>query len=70
MYQMEKAMDDEIASLHKNNTWELVTKPRNKGIVGCRWMFRIKEGISTTEPRRFKARLVVKGYTQKEEVDF
>ena len=63
-------MDDEIASLYKNNTWELVRKPDNRRLVGCKWIYRIKDGVSATEPRRFKARLVAKGYTQKEGIDF
>ncbi|KAH9685060.1 hypothetical protein KPL70_013801 [Citrus sinensis] len=39
-------------------------------IVGCKWIFKLKEGLTADEPRRFKARLVAKGYTQKEGVDF
>ncbi|KAH9716242.1 hypothetical protein KPL71_021390 [Citrus sinensis] len=39
-------------------------------IVGCKWIYRIKEGMTAAEPRRFKARLVAKGYTQMEGVDF
>lgn len=63
-------MDDEIASLHENNAWELVKKTNNRKTVGCKWIFKVKEGLTAAEPRRFKARLVAKGYTQKEEVCF
>ncbi|KAH9659554.1 ribosome biogenesis protein bms1 [Citrus sinensis] len=52
-----KAIDEEISSLQKNNTWELVKRPGNRRIVGCKWIFRVKDGLTTTEPRRFKARL-------------
>ncbi|KAH9703677.1 hypothetical protein KPL70_011177 [Citrus sinensis] len=65
-----KAMDDEILSLHNNETWELVERPEKTRIVGCKWIFKIKEGLTSSEPKRFKARLVAKGYTQKEGVDF
>ncbi len=63
-------MNEEIASLKKNNTWKLVEKPGNRRTVGCKWIFIIKEGLTVSEPRRYKARLVAKGYTQMEEDDF
>ncbi|KAH9767149.1 hypothetical protein KPL71_011170 [Citrus sinensis] len=66
----QKAMDDEITSLYRNNTWQLVRKPDNRRLVGCKWIYRIKNGVLATEPKRFKARLVAKGYTQKEGIDF
>ena len=63
-------MDEEISSLCKNNTWELVIKRDNRKLIGCKWIYRIKDRLTITEPRRFKARLVAKGYTKKEGVDF
>ncbi|KAH9763957.1 hypothetical protein KPL70_001353 [Citrus sinensis] len=65
-----KAMDEEMMSLKKNHTWNLIERPANKRIVGCKWIYRIKEGIPDVEPQRYKARLVAKGFTQKEGVDF
>ena len=56
----EKAMDDEMRSLEKNDTWVLTELPAGKRALLNKWVFRIK-----TQPdgkRRFKARLVVKGY--------
>ncbi|KAH9678644.1 Integrase catalytic domain-containing protein [Citrus sinensis] len=70
MKEFQKAMDEEMASLYKNKTWELVKKPENRRVVGCKWIFKIKEGINGSEPRRFKARLVAKGYTQHEGINF
>jgi hypothetical protein len=64
------AMGEEIESLHKNKTWELVKKPKGQKIVGCKWVFKRKEGTPGVEDARYKARLVAKGYTQKEGVDF
>ena len=63
-------MNNEILSLHNNETWELVERPEKIRIVGCKWIFKIKEGLTSLEPKRFKARLVANGYTQKEGVDF
>ena len=55
------AMNEEIESLQKNHTWQQVEKPKNKKIVGCKWLFKRKEGISGVENARFKAHLVGKG---------
>lgn len=65
-----KAMKEEIKSLYKNNTWKLVKKPDNMKVVGCKWIYKIKPGIPGVEPKRFKAKLFAKGYTQKEGIDF
>lgn len=36
------AMNEEIASLKKNDTWILVDRPANKKLVGCKWVFKLK----------------------------
>ena len=56
-------MDEEMTSLMKNKTWELIEKPAKRKIVSCKWIFKIKDGIPGAEPRRFKARLVARGFT-------
>ena len=62
-----KAMDEEMKSLHKNQTWELVQLPKGKKAIGCKWVFSKKENT----PRiRLKAKLVAKGYAQKEGIDY
>ncbi|XP_073136985.1 uncharacterized protein [Henckelia pumila] len=35
-----KSMQDEFKSLIKNNKWELVDKPKNKRVVGCKWILK------------------------------
>ena len=40
-----KAMDDEMKSLHDNNTLELIKKPAGARLVSCKWIFKVKEGI-------------------------
>ncbi|PNX57906.1 hypothetical protein L195_g050641, partial [Trifolium pratense] len=57
-----EAMNDEMKSLKKNDTWELVDCPPGKKIVGCRWVYTVKYKADGTI-ERFKARLVAKGYT-------
>ena len=56
-------MKDKMESLHKNNTWELVKRPENKRVVGCKWVYKVKQGILRVESMLYKARLVAKGYT-------
>ena len=64
------AMKDEMDSLTKNKTWTLVQKLKGRKIIGCKWIFKRKEGIPGVEPSRFKARLVARGFSQREGIDF
>ncbi|KAL8115584.1 hypothetical protein AgCh_022181 [Apium graveolens] len=63
------AMQEELNQFEKNKVWELVYAPKNRSIIGTRWVFRNKmdeNGIVT----RNKARLVTKGYSQEEGIDY
>lgn len=64
------AMDDEYHSLIHNHSSILVKKPKDAKLVGCRWLFKLKEGIETIELTRYKARLFAQGFTQVEGVDY
>ena len=64
------AMKQEIESLHKNHTWKIVEAPKNKKIVGCKWVFKKKESSPESGGPIYKARVVAKGFTQVEGVDF
>ena len=55
-------------SLITNHTWELTELPAGKKALHNKWMYR-KKGESNGS-QRFKARLVVKGFQQKEGIDF
>ncbi|RVW96122.1 Retrovirus-related Pol polyprotein from transposon RE1 [Vitis vinifera] len=62
-------MNEEMKSLQKNETWELVECPPGKKPVGCRWIYTVKYKADASI-ERFKARLVAKGYTQTYGIDY
>ncbi|KAK3042376.1 hypothetical protein RJ639_002422 [Escallonia herrerae] len=53
----ERAMQEEIDALDKNETWELVSKPEKCEPVTCKWVFRLKKNFDDTIDR-FKFRLI------------
>ena len=55
--------------IEKNQTWELVDKPRHKRAIGVKWVYRTKLNFDGSI-KKHKARLVVKGYAQMFRVDF
>lgn len=65
-----EAAGDEMISLKKNGTWVLVDRPKGQKTIGCKWVFKRKAGITGVKPPRYKGRLVAKGYSQKEGIDF
>ncbi|KAL8124825.1 hypothetical protein AgCh_012470 [Apium graveolens] len=53
----------------RNKVWKLVPAPKNRSVIGTKWVFRNKmdeNGIVT----RNKARLVVKDYSQEKGIDY
>ena len=64
------ASDVEMNSLIKNNTWVLVKRPKDRKVISCRWLYKIKPGITEEEPERHKASLVARGFTQMEGIDY
>ena len=63
------ACDDEILSIVKNKTWELVDLPPGAKTIGLKWIFKIKRNFDGTI-KKHKSRLVAKGYIQRLGVDY
>ena len=64
-----EAMNEEIEKIEKKKTWALVPRPKDKNVIGTKWVLRNKlneEG----QVSRNKARLVCKGYSQEEGIDY
>ncbi|XP_024872522.1 uncharacterized protein LOC112455059 [Temnothorax curvispinosus] len=59
-----KAMSEELSSLIKIKTWDLVKHSKQVQLLTCRWILRRKQD------GRFKARLVARGFEQKEGIDY
>ena len=63
------AMQEELNQFERSNVWCLIPRPKDKNVIGTKWVFKNKsdeKGIIT----RNKARLVAQGYTQVEGLDF
>ena len=64
-----KAMEEEIHSIEKNETWELVELSKDKKCIGCKWVYKTKYNSDGTIEKH-KARLVAKGFKQKYGIDY
>lgn len=65
----QKAMNQEFDVFYANKTWDLVKLPTGKKAIGCKWVYKVKHKADGSI-ERFKARLVVKGYTQQAGIDY
>lgn len=63
-------MNDEMAYLEANKTWDPVYLPKEAKEIPCKWVYKLKDEILGIQPPRFKARLVAKGFTQREGIDY
>ena len=62
-------MEDELKSMNKNQVWDLVELPNDCKKVGSKWVFKTKRD-SKGNIERYKTRLVAKGFTQKDDIDY
>ena len=57
------AMESEVCSLKKNDTWTLVQRPKNTPVIDCRWVY-TKKFDEYGNLDKHKARYVAKGFRQ------
>lgn len=63
------AMNEEITSIEKNNTWKLLDVLMHKKAIGVKWIYKLKHNADGLV-QRYKKRLVVKGFAQTHGVDY
>lgn len=64
-----EAMDKEIQALIENHTLDIISLPTGKKPIDCRWVYKGKHRTDGSL-ERLKARLVVRGFTQKAGIDY
>ena len=62
-------MNKEIEALVANETWEIVSLPEGKKPIDCKWVYKANYKADG-HLERLKARLVVRGFTQREGIDY
>ena len=67
--QWKEAIKSEIDSIMQNHTWELVELPKGCKPLGSKWIFKRKMKADGSIDK-YKARLVIKGYKQREGLDY
>jgi len=63
------AMDQEIESIERNNTWDLTSLPSGAKKIGVKWVYKTKLN-EKGKVEKYKARLVAKGYSQQHGIDY
>ena len=59
-----KAMEKEMESMNANQVWDLIDLPPGQRSSGTKWFLKIKRKVGGSI-ERYKARLIVKGYTRR-----
>lgn len=62
-------MEEEIKMIKKNKISEIMDQPKDKEIIGVKWVYRIKLNFHGSI-QKLKARLVTKGYSQLPRINY
>ncbi|PHT38383.1 Copia protein [Capsicum baccatum] len=62
-------MNEELATLEENDTWDIVDRPTNAIIIRSRWVYSVKMKADGSLDQ-YKARLVAQGYKQEYGIDY
>jgi len=62
-------MNQEIDSIEKNKTWDLIDISRHKKSIGFKWVYKTKLN-EKGQIEKHKARLVAKGFSQQPSIDY
>ncbi|CAA0809125.1 cysteine-rich RLK (RECEPTOR-like protein kinase) 8, partial [Striga hermonthica] len=64
-----RAMLEEMKAIEENETWELIDPPPGCHPIGLKWVYKVKRDESGSIVKH-KARLVARGFVQREGIDF
>ena len=65
----EATIKDELSMIKQLRTWKLIDQSPNTNVIGRKWVFKIKHG-SFNKIMKYKAQLVVQGFTQVPGIDY
>lgn len=66
--QWKRAIKEELDSMKHNEVWRLVDRPEKENVIDSKWVFKRK--IESNGDIRYKARLVVRGFKDRNEYEF
>jgi hypothetical protein len=63
------SMVEEYTSIMENDVWDIVPRPMVKSIISSKWLYKVKHAADD-HIEKFKVRFVVRGFFQREGVDY